>query len=372
MVRPTFIGSEIYRGSSYGPRHPLSIPRVPTVIDLSRAMGWLPRNQYQTSPRARPKALQGFHSPRYIDALQNAEATQEVSAQITQRHGLGTLSNPVFSEMFRRPATAAGGSLLGADLIMQGGAAYNPGGGTHHGLADRASGFCYLNDPVLALKALFANGLGRVAYVDIDAHHSDGVEVSMAGTPGLLMISTHEEKRWPFTGGIEETAQETAINLPLPRAANDDDFAIALHEVILPSVAAHRPDAIVFQCGADAVLEDPLSRLALSNNAHFEALRHLRRLAPRFLMLGGGGYNPWTVGRLWAGLWATLNAFEIPDRLPPEARQILEGLAWHRRSSGPRPDHWTDTIIDAPRHGPISPDVRERITYLKARRAAWL
>jgi acetoin utilization protein AcuC len=335
-------------------------------------MGWLPRDQYHTSPRARPKALRTFHSARYIEALQKAEATQDVSAQVTRRHGLGTLSNPVFSEMFRRPATAAGGSLLGADLILSGGAVYNPGGGTHHGLADCASGFCYLNDPVLALKSLFANGLGRVAYVDIDAHHSDGVELSMAGTPGLLMISTHEEKRWPFTGGIEDTGGGTAINLPLPRAANDDDFALALHEVILPSVAAHRPDAIVFQCGADAVLEDPLSRLALSNNAHFETLRHLRPLAPRFLMLGGGGYNPWTVGRLWTGLWATLNDIEIPDHLPPKARHILEGLAWHRRSFGPRPDHWTTSIIDTPRNGPISPDVRKRITYLKARHAAWV
>ena len=372
MTQPVFIGSNVYRGSSYGPRHPLSIPRVPTTIDLSRAMGWLPSAQYQTSPRARPKALKTFHTGRYIDALQMAEDSQAVTETIQHRHGLGTLSNPVFPEMFRRPATAAGGSLLGAEMIISGGAVYNPGGGTHHGLADRASGFCYLNDPVLALKALFAKGLSRVAYVDIDAHHSDGVEIAMAGTPGLLMISTHEEKRWPFTGGIDDTAKGTSINLPLPRGAHDDDFSLALHEVILPAVARHRPEAIVFQCGADAVLEDPLSRLAFSNNAHLEALRQLRPIAPRFLMLGGGGYNPWSVGRLWSGLWAVLNGFEIPPSLPDNARKILEGLEWHRKSLGPRPRHWTTTLLDAPRNGPISPPLRDRVRQLKARQAAWV
>jgi acetoin utilization protein AcuC len=257
-------------------------------------------------------------------------------------------------------------------MIMSGGAVYNPGGGTHHGLADGASGFCYLNDPVLALKALFANGLSRVAYVDIDAHHSDGVEIAMAGTPGLLMISTHEEKRWPFTGGIDETAKGTAMNLPLPRGAHDDDFSLVLHEVILPAVAQHRPEAIVFQCGADAVLEDPLSRLAFSNNAHLEALRQLRPIAPRFLMLGGGGYNPWSVARLWSGLWAVLNGFEIPSALPGNARRILEGLEWHRKSLGPRPRHWTTTLLDMPRHGPVSEDVRNRVRHLKTRQAAWV
>ncbi len=371
MDRPLFIGSEIYRGSSYGPRHPLAIPRVPTVIDLSRAMGWLPRDSYRTSPRARPTALTAFHTPGYVTALQQAEATGQVCDADRAKHGLGTLSNPIFPEMFRRPATAAGGSLLATELLAHGGAVYNPGGGTHHGQADHASGFCYLNDPVLALKALFAQGLTRVAYVDIDAHHSDGVEQAMAGTDGLLMISTHEENRWPFTGGLDDHAQGTALNLPLPRGAQDDDFALALHEMILPAVAAHRPQAIVFQCGADAVLEDPLSRLAWSNAAHISALRHLRPLGPRFLMLGGGGYNPWSVGRMWTALWATLNGFEVPDHLPSPAKQVLDGLSWSRKGHLPHPAHWTTTILDAPRNGPILPEVRQRVRHLNARLLAW-
>jgi acetoin utilization protein AcuC len=370
MSVPRFIGSEIYRGSSYGPRHPLSIPRVPTVIDLCRALGWLPEAQYITSPRARPEALTAWHTPAYVAALQRAEAENRVSPETRARHHLGTLSNPVFAEMFRRPATAAGGSLLAADLLAQGGAIYNPGGGTHHGMADRAGGFCYLNDPVLAIKALLAQGLTRVAYVDIDAHHCDGVAAAFHGEARVLMISTHEAARWPFTGALEDRAGGQAINLPLPRGTNDSGFALALHEVILPAVQALRPEAIVLQCGADAVTEDPLSRLCLSNNAHWQAVALLRALGPRLLVLGGGGYNPWTVGRLWSGVWATLAGHEIPDRLPERARAVLAGLSWTRRPAMP-PDTLIDTLRDAPREGEIPDDLRRAVAQLRARRSAW-
>ncbi|MGX0876309.1 acetoin utilization protein AcuC [Roseovarius sp. MBR-154] len=371
MQGPRFIGSEIYRGSSYGARHPLSIPRVPTVIDLCRAMGWLPASHYINSPRARPQALMTWHTAAYIAALQRAEVEGMVSPETRARHHLGTLSNPVFPEMFRRPATAAGGSLLATDLIAEGGVVYNPGGGTHHGMADHAGGFCYLNDPVLALKALLAQGLSRIAYVDIDAHHCDGVAAAFHGEDRVLMISAHEARRWPFTGALGDRAGGSAINLPLPRGTNDSGFAMALHEVILPSVQAMRPDAVVLQCGADAVAEDPLSRLALSNNAHWQAVALLRPLSPRLLVLGGGGYNPWTVGRLWSGVWATLNGCEIPDRLPERARAVLAALTWTRRPALPS-DALIDTLRDAPREGTIADELRTAIHTLRARQSVWV
>ena len=371
MTVPVFIGSNIYRGSSYGPRHPLSIPRVPTVIDLSRAMGWLPDDQYRISPRAKPAALAAWHCPRCLTALQRAEAEGEVSPETRARHNLGTLSNPVFPEMFRRPATAAGGSLLAATLLARGGAVYNPGGGTHHGMADHAAGFCYLNDPVLAIRAFLDQGLTRIAYVDIDAHHCDGVAAAFRGEPRVLMVSTHEANRWPFTGALEDDAGGSAINLPLPRGTNDSGFAMALHEVILPAVQSMRPQAIILQCGADAVTEDPLSRLALSNNPHRATLTALRAMAPRLLVLGGGGYNPWTVARLWTGIWATLAGHEIPDRLPASARAVLAALSWTRRPVRP-PPHLIDTLADAPREGAVPDDLRRAIRHLRTRQAAWV
>ena len=183
MDRPVFIGSEIYRGSSYGEWHPLRVPRVSTAMDLSRALGWLPDAQYINSPRAKPKALHVWHEPDYVAALQAAEISQEISDEDRKRFQLGTVSNPIYPEVYRRPATAAGASLLSGELLRYGGIIYHPGGGTHHGMPGYANGFCYLNDPVLAILSLKRNGARRVAYVDIDAHHADGVEHGFADDP---------------------------------------------------------------------------------------------------------------------------------------------------------------------------------------------
>jgi acetoin utilization protein AcuC len=372
MERPLFLGSEVYRGSSYGPRHPLRVPRVSTVMDLTRALGWLDAGCYRTSPRAKPAALTIWHTAEYVAALEAAERAQWVSDETRDRHGLGTVSNPVYPEMFRRPATAAGASLLAGELLARGGTIYHPGGGTHHGLPDRAAGFCYLNDPVLAILSLRRAGVRRIAYVDIDAHHSDGVEHGLKGDPETLLISVHEDRRWPFTGALEEDGGGNCLNLPVPRGLNDSEMAEIRERLILPAVAAHRPDAIVLQCGADAVEEDPLSRLALSNGAHWAVLRGLMALAaPRLLVLGGGGYNPWSVGRLWTGVWATLNRIDIPDRLPPEGEAVLRALTWERARAGRSPpEHWFTTLGDAPREGPVRPEVRERLDILRRRPAA--
>jgi acetoin utilization protein AcuC len=366
---PLFIGHEIYRHSSYGDRHPLRVPRVSTVTDLARAMGWLPDAAFRRSPRARPEALTIWHTPAYIAALQEAEASGP--APHLRAFGLGTVSNPVFPEVWRRPATSAGGVMLAAALLRDGGAVYAPAGGTHHGLPDRANGFCYLNDPVLAMLTMRQLGIRRIAYVDIDAHHCDGVDVAFRNDPEVLLVSVHEEARWPFTGALTDAGGAgTVFNLPVPRGLNDSEMDAILCEVILPKVASFAPQAIVLQCGADAVEDDPLSRLSLSNNAHRRVVAALRPLSPRYLVLGGGGYNPWSVGRCWAGVWATLVGAEIPDRLPPEAEAVLRALVWHDAPrSRPVQPHWFTTIADPPRPGPVRPEIRDRIAVLAARGA---
>jgi len=365
----TFIGSEIYRGSSYGAGHPLRVPRVSTVIDLARAMGWLPPAQYRTAPRAKPAALTIWHSAPYVAALQAAETSGQVSDDIRIRHGLGTLSNPVFAQMFARPATGVGGVLLAADLLASGTAAcvHVPGGGTHHGLPDRANGFCYLNDCVLGILALKRAGLTRIAYLDIDAHHPDGVEAAFDRDPDVLMISTHEENRWPFAGALTDRGIGNLFNLPVPKGFNDTEMQAVTDALILPRLAAHRPDVIVLQCGADALTEDPLSRLALSNNAHRAVLAAIRPLAPRLLVLGGGGYNPWTVGRLWTALWADLAGYEVPDRLPAAASAVLSALTWGGGGRPPPASALLHSLADPPRPGPIGPDLRDRLAILARR-----
>ena len=368
MDCPLFIGHEIYRHSSYGRWHPLRVPRVSTVMDLTRALGWLPKSQFVTSPRAKPAALTHWHSPEYVAALQRVERDGAATASDLAEHDIGSITNPVFPEIFRRPATAAGGSILAGELLRHGGVVYNPAGGTHHGMPNRANGFCYLNDPVLAMLSLRHQGIRRIAYIDIDAHHPDGVEEGFRGDAECLMISVHEARLWPRTGPIENDGGGNVFNLPVPRGFNDSEMALVREALILPKVAAFEPEAIVLLCGADGLEEDPLSHMALSNNAQLGVLRGLMGMAPRLLVLGGGGYDPWSVGRLWAQVWGVLNGRDAPEVLPEAAEQVLRGLRFdgNRRGKNP-PAHWFTTLRDAPREGAVRDEVREAVSQLAAR-----
>ena len=357
-MTPLLIGSEIYRRSTYGPKHPLAIPRVSTTLDLVRALGWVGEGQFIDSPVASAEALTRFHHPDYVAALQRAEAAQSVSPEDRERYRIGADGNPVYREVFRRPATGAGGTMLAARLTVPGGIVHVPGGGTHHGRPDRASGFCYLNDAVLGLMAWLDQGLDNLLYVDIDAHHGDGVQDAFHEDARVFTLSVHEEGRWPFTGRVDDRAGGHARNIPVPPGFNDSEMMWVLHESILPLVRHLRPQAIMLQCGADAIEEDPLSRLCLSNNAHRAVVAALMGLAPRLIVLGGGGYNPWSVARCWAGVWGTLNGHALPDRLPAAAEAVLRGLTFHRAAGRNPPEHWFTTLADPPRPGVVRAAVR--------------
>lgn len=358
LSMPVFIGHEIYRDSSYGRTHPLHIPRVSACMDLCRALGWLPDAQFVESLRATPQQLHRFHSPEYVAALLRAEAEQAVTPEVAARHTIGVNGNPIYPEVFRRPATAAGGSIQAAGLVRDGGVVYHPAGGTHHGRPDRASGFCYLNDPVLGLLALLDAGIGPVLYLDIDAHHGDGVQDAFHDDERVFTVSIHEANRWPRTGLAEDQAGGAARNLPVPRGLNDCEMEFLTDTVILPLADALAPAAIMIQGGCDALADDPQSGLMLSNNALWRVIDQVRPMAPRLIVLGGGGYNPWSVARCWTGMWGTLNGRQCPDRLPPEAESVLRGLTWNNRRARAAPDHWFTSLADAPNTGPVRPEVR--------------
>lgn len=354
LMKPIFVGSAIYRNSSYGGRHPLAVPRVSTVMDLCWALEWLPTAQYREAPAATVAELHRFHDPAYVAALRQAEARQAADEEARTRFGLGLGDNPVFPAMFSRPAVSVGGVLLAATLTAAGGTAFVPGGGTHHGRPDRAAGFCYFNDPVLGILRWLDLGLPRVAYLDIDAHHGDGVQDAFADDPRVLTISVHEAGRWPRTGAAVDRAGGAARNFPVPPGFHDDELAFLLREAILPLIERHRPAALFLQGGADGLLEDPQSRLALSNNAHVAVVRALVPLAPRLIVTGGGGYNPWSVARCWTRVWGTLAGFTAPDPLPPVAEGVLRALHWRR---GPPLEAWCTCLPDPPRGGHVRPDI---------------
>jgi acetoin utilization protein AcuC len=361
-VPPFYIGSEIYRASTYGPKHPLAIPRVSTVTDLVRTMGWLDEAVFMAAPMASVAAVTRFHDPDYVEALRRAELTQSVSDEDRARFRIGADGNPVYREIFRRPMTSAGGVMLAARLTLPGGVVYCPGGGTHHGRPARASGFCYLNDPVLGMLTWLDAGLERIVYLDIDAHHGDGVQDAFADDPRVLTISVHEAGRWPHTGAAEDRAGGAARNFPVPAGLNDTEMRVLLQQAILPLIDAARPQAIFLQCGADALEEDPLARLSLSNNAHWAVIDAVMARAPRLIVTGGGGYNPYTTGRCWAGVWATLNGIPIPPRTTPAAEAVLRGLTYNRAAGRNPPEHWFTTLRDAPREGTVRPAIHALVT----------
>ncbi len=355
---PVYIGSEIYRLSTYGPTHPLAVPRVSTCTDLIRAMGWLDESRFLTAPMASVAELTRFHDPGYIEALRRTERDRAVSEADRDRYRIGIDGNPVYREIFSRPATGAGGVVLAARMTLAGGIVHCPGGGTHHGRRDRASGFCYLNDPVLGVLTWLDAGLERIVYLDIDAHHGDGVQDAFAGDDRVLTISIHEAGRWPGTGLAHDRAGGGARNLPVPPGFNDSELRWLMSEAVVPLIEAHRPQAILLQSGADALAEDPLARLSLSNNAYWEVASVIRDLAPRLVVVGGGGYNPYATGRCWAGIWACLNGFAVPERTTAEAERVLRGLTYNRAAGRNPPEHWFTTLRDAPREGMVRDDIK--------------
>ena len=366
-MQAALIGSEIYRYSTFGNKHPISIPRVSTVLDLVRSLKLCPINCYKTAPRAKAGLLAQFHTMKYLTSLQKAETLQYVGEDDRKIFNIGVVSNPIFPYMFKRPATSVGSSLLATELVAKGGRAYALGGGLHHGMAGYANGFCFMNDIVFAINNLRALGLDRVAYVDLDAHHCDGVEAAFSEDPDLLMISTHEERRWPFTGQIDYNRPDKFLNIPLPRGCNDDEFNYVFDVLIPPVLKRFAPKVLIVQGGGDALHHDPLSRLSLSNNALWRSLRQLLECSSRLILTGGGGYNPWTVARLWAGFWAILSDQPIPQTLTPKAVEILTSLKWNKNRS--LPNYFLDSLIDPPSQGKIRKEIRELADYLKMRHA---
>jgi acetoin utilization protein AcuC len=275
------------------------------------------------APEPAPEsAIMGFHTAEYLDVLRAASAGREVPA--AYRYGLGPGDNPIWPGMYEASALACGGSVRAAELVASGEVtrAFAFAGGLHHALPNRASGFCYLNDAVLAIQALRARGL-RVCYVDIDAHHGDGVQFAFYDSPDVLTISTHErgDRLFPGTGFVDEigtgAGRGYSVNVPLHPHTDDEVYLEAFDAVVPPLVRAFRPDVVVAQLGIDGHRTDPLTHLALSVEGFAAAVRRIVGFAPRLVALGGGGYDLANVARAWTAAWAILNDVELPDRLPP-------------------------------------------------------
>lgn len=330
------VWDEALLGYDLGGRHPLNPIRLDLTIRLARALGVLDGVQLRAPVQATDDELRTVHSDDYLVAVKRAPRGRA-------SHGLGTPDNPVFHRMHEASALVAGGSLLAAEEILTGRAAraVNIAGGLHHAMRDRASGFCIYNDCALAIRRLLDGGVSRVAYVDIDVHHGDGVQEAFADDPRVLTISLHQHPAtlFPGTGNSSDIgapgAEGSAVNVPLPPGTGDDGWLRAFHAIVPPLLRAFRPEVLVTQHGADTHMEDPLANLALSVDGQRAAHRALADLADataggRWLALGGGGYSLFrVVPRSWTHLLATLLGREVSpySAVPTEWRGYAATVA---------------------------------------------
>jgi acetoin utilization protein AcuC len=317
------------RSSDYdfGPGHPLTPRRFGPGIDLLRSVGAEPGLAPEPASDA---DLLLCHAREYIEVVRRFSADPFGFPEA----GIGLGDNPPFAGMHDAGAAVAGGSMRAMEAILRGDVehAFHPGGGLHHAMRDRASGFCIYDDPALAIARARLDGL-RVMYIDLDVHHGDGVQALFWDDPGVLTFSIHESGRYLFPGTGEAgevgsgAAAGTSVNVPLGPGTGEGPWLAALESLLPGLAAAFGPDLIVSQHGADSHAWDPLAHLNITTTGHGRAARLVDAIAHRYasgrwLATGGGGYDAYrVVPRTWALTWLAGAHREVPASTPVEWRE---------------------------------------------------
>ncbi len=337
----------------HGPQHPLRPARVVLTRQLIHDYGIVDGEHVveRAARDATDPELALVHTARYVNVVRRA-GHGEVGPW--WQFGFGPGDNPIFPQMHEAAARVAGASLVAAEAVVSGRAehAFNPAGGLHHAMPERASGFCVYDDPALAIAWLLGHGAQRVAYVDVDVHHGDGPQTIFYGDPRVLTISLHQDGRtlFPGTGFVEELghgdAAGTKVNVPLPPFTGDDGWLWAFREIVPPLVESFQPDVLVTQLGCDTHHEDPLANLALTTAAYRETAVVLHQLAHtaargRWVATGGGGYRWATVvPRAWTLYFAEMAGAEPADDLPASWVERAE-----REAGEPVPRHLSEPPV---------------------------
>lgn len=325
MKRATIIGDEILWAGGHPPGHPLRPERLRDTWDMLQAYNAFTPDNVQIAPPRMPtvEELSTFHTRGYIEAvhrLSNKDVTVNPG-----RFGFGPGDNPVFKGMYESEGLKVGGALVAAEMLVndQTDVAFNFAGGLHHAGKNFASGFCVFGDGAVAIHRLLAEGW-RVAYIDIDAHHGDGVQAAFYENPRVLTISFHESGLYlfPGTGFVEELGTEEgygySVNVPLPPYADDESYQTAFEAIVPPLLDRFKPDVVVTQLGVDAHWRDPLTHLAMTTKGFEMLIQRIYDLSPRLLAVGGGGYDPKVVPRVWTLAWGIMSSQEFANELPAE------------------------------------------------------
>jgi acetoin utilization protein AcuC len=309
-----FLYSPKIEALSYPPDCPFKLQRAGLVRLRLKSLGLIgDKNCFENEPRCASIAeMEQFHTAHYLQEMQRA-MTGDLTAD-GFRMGFGGPDTPVFKDMFACGAWGCGAGLTGAELLLRGEAdiVFNLLGGFHHAFPELAAGFCYLNDVVLACMKLAGAGK-RVLYLDVDAHHGDGVQAAFYGRKDVMTISLHESGKTLFPwGGFEDEMGEGDghgfnVNVPLPAETYDEAYLRALDSVAMPLAAAFGPDVLVLELGMDILAGDPLTHLRMTNNVVVEIAKRVLNLNCPVLVAGGGGYHVENTVRGWALAWRTFS-----------------------------------------------------------------
>jgi acetoin utilization protein AcuC len=336
--RACFVWDDVLATYRFHPEHPLNPRRLELSVGLIRRLGLLdPEADTVVAPRlATEDELRLAHAPDFIEAVQYASATGEPSAT-SQQFGLGTEDVPVIHGMHEAALQIVGATLTAADAVMSGRfqRAFNISGGLHHARRAEAAGFCVYNDLAVAIRWMQRTHGARVMYIDIDAHHGDGVQWIFYDDPDVLKVSFHESGVYlfPGTGFVDELGEGDGhgytANVPLDAHTEDDSF-LTLFSALVPELAdAFRPNVILLQAGCDAHVLDPLTHLRCTTGLYERLVRVVSDVADRhcegrIIATGGGGYAIYrVVPRAWTLVWAALSDRPVADELPDDWLKAL-------------------------------------------------
>ncbi len=367
------IGSLKYRKLRYTKNHPLRIPRVSLLLEFLIALDLLKEEEKIEARPATEEELLLFHTPEYIEALKEADKCMCVPKGARERFNIGSYENPVSPAMYRGSLLATGSSVQAVELFLEGFPTFNPAGGMHHAYPSRANGFCFINDPAITLKYLLKKGFRKILYIDLDAHHCDGVQEAFYEDDRVYVLSLHQSPDYAFPfkkGFLKERGAGRGkgfnLNVPLPKGVNDPEYLFLLERVLSGILDVFKPEVYVLQLGTDPLEEDPLSKFRLSNVGFLQAFRMVRESLGEGVYLGGGGYHPIALARAWTLIWCEMAGRRAPDRIPEQAQRVLRAVEWEEYDDIER-EYLYFLLKDQPRNGSIRSEIRglwERIKVL--------
>lgn len=330
--------SDSLLGYEFKSEHPLKPDRLKLTYLLSKAVGLLDDVDLIEPIPATREEIEMFHSPDFVDAVIRVGESLGIEAQ----YGLGIPDNPVFPGIYDAAARYAGATLQGMKAIMDGASnAFCISGGLHHASRSEASGFCIFNDIVLAIKLLLKKNPCKVLYFDFDAHHGDGVQNAFYRSKEVLTISIHQSGKtlFPGTGFVYEAGggdgMGNSVNVPLIPGASSTELIRIYEEVVTPLFESFKPNLLVTQLGVDAHFLDPLANLAYTSYGYETVVKRLREMSNDicdigWLALGGGGYHPVNVARLWTLFLSIILDKKIPEKLPDDFKQICYDMGYSK------------------------------------------